>query len=920
MEKYQKNRKRDKEIYKNFISNKSAVNGLASAYYRQNSGRNRILIFTSSLSVILIFMIFSMVSGKLDADSVRKTMEAGMTASAYLENGTEELEQQISNLPFVGGIGHYKKCGVLSVKEKNIGECVYVDDATFENMMRPAYGKVYGAYPKNNNEIMLSMSCLEELDIENPCIGMALKLELYWYGMEEYKESGVQEFILSGYYEAYEDAVSDIPIVYLAKDKLDSNRIALYPQRILIDIKTDYLSGNQAGELLYEKVKLTDDEQLFVAFDSPKYKAVENMLGGYGAAFLFAVFILLCQFLLLYNVLFISLEQLKREIALMNVIGVTNKQLRQIMDRIGGRIAVKAVCYGGGIGIVVVRVGVQSLIKRMYPIKGMEVKIMTFHPILLLMSILFTVLTLFCAVRISLRKFNRNSPIEILTGTKQKIKSVGFYNRVFGKRSKNIVFYMAWRNIFRSKGRYLLTLFSLSMGCCSALTGSMVLRGVDNRNEIDKLPDITIGLTKAVLYNYCHHEPVSVTEETILDYPLISEEFWQEAVSIAEREEKNIAQDAFGCFAHISDMELSSYYSLDEADRPSRDGAAFSPIYRSNDTLWDGTHAGYINLYGNLGIIQVLEEEEITKLEAYVQQNQNEVDMDKFKNNDGVLIIHQQALNIKQKEQAETTVGTPIYLYPVEVMYPGKYLYREKGCLINCGYLDSLADDFPDIVKNWKGQDVLYFFVSRKTFENLDVFPKQIFRFSLEGGRLGSADSRFRQLVQAENRKYKLKTGLDVDLLYLICKSDLLAEQKNYLDAGKIFSGIISASLIIIGVMNYFNTVITDILVRRQEFYILRCIGMTNKEMLRMLIAEGLFYWASVNLLLLTGGNMGLIMLRNLLQSKIDYFIYYYPFPLYVIMSLITLLICLVLPYFTFYRVMYNKTPRNQSKFSIYCF
>ena len=46
----------------------------------------------------------------------------------------------------------------------------------------------------------------------------------------------------------------------------------------------------------------------------------------------------------------------------------------------------------------------------------------------------------------------------------------------------------------------------------------------------------------------------------------------------------------------------------------------------------------------------------------------------------------------------------------------------------------------------------------------------------------------------------------------------------------------------IIALLNYFNVTMTSILSRRREFAVLQAVGMTNRQLKKMLITEGLIY------------------------------------------------------------------------------
>ena len=59
-----------------------------------------------------------------------------------------------------------------------------------------------------------------------------------------------------------------------------------------------------------------------------------------------------------------------------------------------------------------------------------------------------------------------------------------------------------------------------------------------------------------------------------------------------------------------------------------------------------------------------------------------------------------------------------------------------------------------------------------------------------------------------------------------------------FLTLGGVLSGIIA----LIGVLNFVNAVLTGILTRRHEFAVLQAIGMTDRQLQRMLMLEGLYY------------------------------------------------------------------------------
>lgn len=893
MEKY-------KQKNNDYIKKASPIQMLAHAYYKNDIRRNTILTATMSLTIVLIFGVFSIVFGKLNADIQKVILELGMTTPAWLENGTKEQEIQLENLFCVNEIGRYKKCGVMADNGRTVGECFYADAETFEDIICPAYGKITGKYPQKSSEIMMALSSLEYLGIEEPVPGMKLTMQFDWYGSEE-KHTGIQEFVLSGFYEDLAVYSSVMPPIYISRERLDESNISIYPLRILIGTE-EGLSGGQLKELLYDRIALTQDDQMFVCMDSPKYAAVQNMLGGYGLAFLLAFLFLLGMFMLIYNVLFISFGRDIKQFGMLNIAGITNRQLYCIIRKIGIKITLRAFLIGAVLGSAVVSAGMPILLQKLYSESLASAKaIRVYNPWFLFIALLFTAVTLFCALAMVVRRLAHIAPIQAQRYGSGVKKQFGEEKRKSKSNSKNInwkknaALHMAWRNVIRSKRKMCYMLFSLISSCLVALIGTMIINGGDRTNEINKkYSDFTIGVTKDALVDFPYQEPVPVTQETICDYTLISDELTSKIMLLAGTEDMQIT---YGCFARIDDVKESSFYKLDSVEQGViRKETAFVPIHRNNYGLYDGTGAGF---YG-MGIIQVLDENEVKKLEEYIQMNRISADIETFTNlnESGTFIIHQGALSAKEQQKTDETIGKCLYLYSVLDMHEQENTYIDRGQLTNCGYLDRTTEGFPNIMQTWSGQNVLYFFVTEDTFNKLDVFPMQIFQigFNVERSEESKIRSALKQLIKEENSQFQSEKEQNTELLFLICKSDIMAEQKDYLDAGKIVISIVSTTLMIMGIMNYFNVIATDLLVRQQELHIMNCIGITRSFILKMLRTEGVIYWIVVNGFLLSGGNVIMYFVSRVLKSKIDYFVFSYPLESYLFLNMAMLLICSILP------------------------
>ena len=83
-----------------------------------------------------------------------------------------------------------------------------------------------------------------------------------------------------------------------------------------------------------------------------------------------------------------------------------------------------------------------------------------------------------------------------------------------------------------------------------------------------------------------------------------------------------------------------------------------------------------------------------------------------------------------------------------------------------------------------------------------------------------------------------------------------------------------AASLVValVGILNYINAIVTGIRARRREIAVLRSIGMTGRQVKRMLILEGCTYgfMAILVSLLLS------LMLQNLVLRQLEYLLWFF--------------------------------------------
>ena len=73
-------------------------------------------------------------------------------------------------------------------------------------------------------------------------------------------------------------------------------------------------------------------------------------------------------------------------------------------------------------------------------------------------------------------------------------------------------------------------------------------------------------------------------------------------------------------------------------------------------------------------------------------------------------------------------------------------------------------------------------------------------------------------------------------------KATVRAEFAQFQQMFLLIGGVLCAIIGLVGLLNFFNAMMTGILSRRREFAVLQAVGMTNGQLKTMLIYEGLFY------------------------------------------------------------------------------
>ena len=391
------------------------------------------------------------------------------------------------------------------------------------------------------------------------------------------------------------------------------------------------------------------------------------------------------------------------------------------------------------------------------------------------------------------------------------------------KRYPNPILQIAWMNMMRSKKKCLLIVCSLALGCEAALVSVMIGKGADIMSDLQQNPDFKICMT----YEFCT------------------------ALIESSQEKEGILEEP-GDF-HVEDFTKTEGF-LPILDKEGRE--SFQILNMQEDPVI---------------IIQKTGVCETEKLKQYIK-DQSSIDLDTFLNQNGVLILHRHLLSEAAKENTEKYIGTSIGIYDLVPVGTDMSGYRPVP-FVNCGYLDLTDHGFPELDVMWNGEKTICMAVSEDTFEELSRYltPRtfQLY-FDVEHGREPEIKKALKQWVKTIN------TG-SVKQLSLICNSDRIVREQNYILAARYAMWTVSLIFIFMGIMNYLNIMLTDIVIRSREFTVMRNIGLTENQLKWMLTLEGLFYCMITAGILGSFGNGILYLTGKYMKGRLPYFVFQYP-------------------------------------------
>lgn len=824
----------------------------------RNSNRKRSLALALTSGMLMLFgvLLVAFLQGKVRADQLRYQREHGSTAYVYVENGTSETAGILEQMPLVRQIGYEKLYGRLISNEIVYSNCSAMEEKEWKALKAAAYTDICGTYPKEANEIMMSVRILESLGIRNPQPGMKLSLEFYWMSVLISEETGPQEFVLSGYFTDYTGDSGTGSVSYISKKKMEQAGIPDFPCRILLDVDSGLRSGEQTEQVFLDAVSLAGDEY-FVSEDSAFYRSLRGIAGSFAAGIFLLLLILLSAVLLIYQMIRLSFLRDSQMFETMRSLGVTAGQIRNVVCRQFSEDLLAGAVVGELLACLIVWSVFPRLVTHLYMGQAGTIVMASFLSVPFCVGAAAVVwLTGLLTVAVSVRTLSRKRA----AGDRRMGKPA--FRRLRRRRQerlwrqgKHFLPEAAWKSVTDSGGDFLFSILLVSMGGIAALCAVSLTSGTDLLRRLENQPDFQVGITYNS-YEFLERQRVyaSVDGQT----PDVSEtDFFPQELQNRLTETAN---------------RLSGTVEIRKGYLPAFD-TAFA---------FDGAHIGMISeLYRYApdipkAMICILSEEEEHRLLEQISPGRQ-----RLKTGESIL-LHRgipfpdppggsgQEVSFFAYDTGGSDSGEPAELRVVESV-------------------DLLKTDLADLNLLWAEENVCWPMVSEETFrefsETLQEYVLEVNLYVPEESQ-SEAEDEIRRYVAETNETFRKTYGTEADQVFLTCKSEVVAREMQYLKNSRFCMAAVCALLFLLGILTYISTWYLDLAMREKEQKTLYILGMTQRQQRAALRLEGIFHCMVLALFLAVVGNTVIFALDGMVKEQSQYFGAEYPWAAFLFLML----------------------------------
>lgn len=397
-------------------NNSAVITRMARRALTSNKRRNGIMILAIALSAFMLFTILTVGGTWLQMQRIQNIRLNGGDFDVLLYGGfTEEQRKTCEENPHIAQIGTegFAAWAVSTEYDSTLHSTFIWSDETMWDIIQPAMEQVRGTYPQTDNEVMTTQSALKDAGLEGLDVGDSFTMTYH-----DNNGDHTKEFTISGMWDGY----GDTKVFYVSKSFFDQSGFTQqdYGRGFLYLKFNSSIVTQKTQDALQQSLQLEKKQRFLIVSEAAN--SVQILLGLFG---LIAV-TCLSAYLLIYNILYLSVSGNVRYYGLLQTIGMTEKQVYRLVQK--QMLFIGAI--GIGIGILVgvaTSFGLIPAVVKTLGIREADISI-TFHPLIFLAAILIAVLTIYIGSRKPAKMATRITPIEALgyrsqTGKKRTHKT-----------------------------------------------------------------------------------------------------------------------------------------------------------------------------------------------------------------------------------------------------------------------------------------------------------------------------------------------------------------------------------------------------------------------------------------------------------------------------------------------------------------
>lgn len=812
-------------------NNNAIIKTLAKKSLRNNRKKYGILFFTIILSSFLIFSIFTIGITYLDLSRLQNIRFNGADYDSVVINGFDSKQKEyLDNNENVQSVGIQTYSGYI--KSSNFDDTVDVgllwcDDVFWQKQSAPARTMLKGHYPQKENELMVTREGLKKCGNEILDVGDSLTLT-YEVNTGIYEK----EFVISGIW----DGFGDKSIFYVSKDFYNNSGYSLYYDGILhIKYQQNYFTNKVIQEV--ETGLDLNDRQVFQT-TSLAENSFKILLGTLGLGLIVG----LSAYLLIYNILYLSIYEKVRYYGLLQTLGMTKKQLIRLMKYQIALLALLAIIIGilSGIGVSIIIL--PKIMETLGIVKG-NIEI-NFYSLVMIISILFSVLSIGFGMKKPLKLLGTISPIEAV----KYQDNLNINNKSHQIKKKNFFWHMAIYQLKNNKKRTVIILFSLATSLSVFYCLTTIINSQAKRTVLPNYLD-----SDFVIYNQSE-----TTEDINSIKPIIDNNLVKQIKKIDGVKEVHV----------LSSLPIVIPYEANGFSEQWFKGYVTSQPYLSYPDLVSQYQANPAMYYGMLKGIDEVEFDHLNQLLA------TPVDKEDFNKGKFCIIQYSQfeipesCLDSKVSFLAPdgTTKQIPIKAVSYESYYGGS---RNIGAniIVSQNYLEQISADY--YIKS----------LTIKYDESYDeTVEKQI-------------------LACIEDKQ-------DTNDIAYESKLEAMKEIQASQEEMMVIGIVISLLLLLVGSLNYANTMASCIQSRQLSYSIMESIGMTRKQIRNLLIKEGILYGIGSIVITATVGTI----ITYIAFQMLNYMGAPFTIPVLplIIAIVIIMIICIIVPLYWYHKLSGN--------------